>query len=382
MSPDRRRLLITLAGSLLLPISLGGWMSGAALLASEPTPIRRDEDIEFFSTSARLTDDGRIWVAEVRGWIYEPESGDLLRGAMLRQLQSGIGRLSPQTDRAVLDARLRRFLFDNERGKRVAIDVLGRTVVLPESAVDGHFSDTLHIPAADVVGVPEGEPIRYHALLGERDGRRIEGRIWRVSREGVTVISDIDDTVKHTDVRNRTELLQNTFARPFAPVPGMSELYRRWAAEGAWFEYVSGSPWQLHAPLTEFLAAEEFPDGPLHLRRVRLKDASILELAADPLESKLERIERIFARWPGRRYVLVGDSGERDPEVYGELLRRFPDRILFAAVRDVTSEARTSERYASAFRDVPEERWRLFVDPAELPALKTLSLPQAAGVIP
>ena len=68
--------------------------------------------------------------------------------------------------------------------------------------------------------------------------------------------------------------------------------------------------------------------------------------------------------------MLVGDSGEQDPEVYADLLREFPDRILGVFIRNVTGEAPDNDRFAALFRDIDSERWRLFDDPAtlELPA--------------
>ncbi len=64
--------------------------------------------------------------------------------------------------------------------------------------------------------------------------------------------------------------------------------------------------------------------------------------------------------------MLVGDSGESDPEIYGELARRHPDAVRLVSIRDVTGEGDDDVRYRAAFRDVPVERWRRFASPAEL----------------
>ena len=75
----------------------------------------------------------------------------------------------------------------------------------------------------------------------------------------------------------------------------------------------------------------------------------------------------MLADHPRRRFVLVGDSGERDPEVYGAIAREHAARIDAVLIRDVTGEPADAERYRLAFDGVARERWRLFTDPAELP---------------
>ena len=98
-------------------------------------------------------------------------------------------------------------------------------------------------------------------MLRRGDTRRFTGRVQLVEPQGRSVISDIDDTIKITGVGDPQAMLANTFLRPLRPVPGMATLYRQWADRGAVFHYVSASPWQLYAPLADFLAAEQFPAG-------------------------------------------------------------------------------------------------------------------------
>lgn len=86
------------------------------------------------------------------------------------------------------------------------------------------------------------------------DGRVFKGSVQLVSPTGISVVSDIDDTIKETHVLNRHELAANTFLREFRGVPGMADLFRRWAAgDHIVFHYVSGSPWQLYPALSDFL---------------------------------------------------------------------------------------------------------------------------------
>ena len=69
--------------------------------------------------------------------------------------------------------------------------------------------------------------------------------IYALAKEGVSVISDIDDTIKITQVLNKGSLLKHTFYNGFKPVEGMNEIYQIWGAQKCQFHYVSASPWQL-----------------------------------------------------------------------------------------------------------------------------------------
>ena len=89
----------------------------------------------------------------------------------------------------------------------------------------------------------------------------------------------------------------------------MPALYRRWAKQGATFHFVSSSPWHLYEPIDEFLSSNDFPPRSLSLKLVRLTDKTLFDLFKEGTETKPAQIEPILARFPGRRFVLVGDSG-------------------------------------------------------------------------
>ncbi|CAO3654585.1 unnamed protein product [Mucor hiemalis] len=166
---------------------------------------------------------------------------------------------------------------------------------------------------------------------------------------GISVISDIDDTIKVTDVLDgKDAILQNTFFRTAVEVPHMSEVYRNWASEGAHVHYVSNSPWQVFPALSEFITDKQFPQGSMHLRAVSAQDLII----GKPGKHKLEVIPRILRDFPHRKFILVGDSGEIDPEVYQQIYEEFPDQIIKIFIHDVSSQrAKNADRIA---RDKPD----------------------------
>lgn len=104
---------------------------------------------------------------------------------------------------------------------------------------------------------------------------------------GLSIISDIDDTVKLSDVLNKRELLRNTFLREFVPVDGMAALYQHWEQQhDAVFHYVSASPWQLQPELEAFLRSSGFPLATFHLKSVRV---NALPGSGDSLLNLLEK---------------------------------------------------------------------------------------------
>ena len=144
------------------------------------------------------------------------------------------------------------------------------------------------------------------------------------------IISDIDDTVLETGVQRVGHMIRQTItgsALTRTPFPGAPDLYRDLAAEANPVFYVSSSPWNLHAFLVAFLRHRGFPMGPVMLR-------DLLGTAAGR-EQKTGRIREILDLHPQLPFVLIGDSGEKDPEIYADIVRAYPGRILAAYIREV-----------------------------------------------
>lgn len=130
---------------------------------------------------------------------------------------------------------------------------------------------------------------------------------------GVSVVSDLDDTIKISQVTDRKKLLDNTFRQPFRDVPGMAAAYTRWRGQGAAFHYVSASPWQLYPALSTWLDAAGLPQGEWHMKYFRVKDESFMNLFASPLDGK--RQQAAFAQVPAGRWHLFADGTELPAEL-------------------------------------------------------------------
>lgn len=325
---------------ILVLVALGTAVGGR--WAHAGSSIKSDEEVVFFTTAAHWADGA--WVAPIHGWIFEPEEDSMWRGALVQSLRSILEVKKSQE--SIFRRRVRWFLVDNERGKKITVDVGGTTQTLPKSRPDGHFQGTLTIPptAAGSVG---GHSLNIRARTRSGDSRHFEGTLMLVGDEGLSVISDIDDTIKITDVHDRKLMLHRTFLESFKPVPGMASAYRRWSREGAVFHYVSASPWHLYVPLAKFMQRMAFPTGTMHLRNFRLKGSTRWDLLKSSESYKIGVIEELLASFPGRRFVLVGDTGEKDPEIYSEIASRHPkqiDAIYLRLVRDVDMNADRRQR--------------------------------------
>ena len=179
------------------------------------------------------------------------------------------------------------------------------------------------------------------------DGHRGNGKLNLIPPSGLSLVSDIDDTIKVTEVPgNKDVVLKNTFCRDFVPLREMSEKYQDLG--DAVFHYVSGGPWQLYQPLSEFLASAGFPAGTFHLNyfpknflsedtRSLLLD-SICGSLGRTYDHKVEQITRLMQRFPQRDFILVGDSGELDVEVYRRIRDLFSTRVREVWIRDVVND--------------------------------------------
>jgi phosphatidate phosphatase APP1 len=182
---------------------------------------------------------------------------------------------------------------------------------------------------------------------------------------GWSVISDIDDTIKDTQISPLRQLLTNTFLREFRGVAGMAELYRGWADLGCQFHYVSSSPWQLLDPLQQLCQEEQFPAGTFHLRTFRLGTDLVRKMLLRQ-RGKAIVIQSLLATFPQRKFVLVGDSGERDPEIYCRAAKRFPNQVKAIYIRDVVARRITRQRLEKITESLPAGLCQAFSDASEL----------------
>jgi phosphatidate phosphatase APP1 len=161
------------------------------------------------------------------------------------------------------------------------------------------------------------------------------------------VISDIDDTILKTDVTSKLKLrtmvhtlLKNAGKRhAFA---GVSDFYQALSLgpDGEGYNplfYVSNSPWNLYDLLLDFLHLNHFPRGPVLLRDFGLPAEDTI---TNYKTHKADMVAKILSTYPTMPFILLGDSGEHDTDIYLEAARSNPGRILAIYIRDVQHERR------------------------------------------
>lgn len=232
---------------------------------------------------------------------------------------------APTRGSSTLSKNLRRLMAPNWEGAQVTVGFAGQK----ETATSGH-DGVFEVTFA----APRGKPFEP----GLKD---VEARVAgasAVSRAEIVaaeapffVISDFDDTLAVTNVSDTKKLLSSALLEDGSTqpaVPGMAALYQclradKPAAPG--FALVSGSPEQYVPRIATFLAKNGFPFFGLYLRNL---GPSTLSGYKQPV------IRKLLERLP-QKVVLVGDSGERDPEVYGEIRGEAPSRVARIYIRDV-----------------------------------------------
>lgn len=179
---------------------------------------------------------------------------------------------------------------------------------------------------------------QFHYKDESREAHAKSDVIISLANAQFAVVSDMDDTVIRSNVPNRIKLVANTLfknARTRLPFPGVAEFYRA-LKRGTQntqnpIYYVSNSPYNLYDLLQEFFDVRDIPQGPIFLRDFGLTERYI----GAERSHKTVQISRLLDLHPDLPFILIGDSGEHDPDIYAEVVKQYPNRILAIYIRDV-----------------------------------------------
>lgn len=334
------------------------------------------EQVVFYRSFAHFSPVGRCWHLEIHGAIFAPTRRHLRKHVLLHLFKKVVKpEKGKQISKRFRD-RAHLFLNVSKRNKSVPIAIASKAFELPRSAPNGHFFTTLTIPeneleASILTDVHGRRFIQFAAHLPQEDERLFAGEVELIPPEGVSVISDIDDTIKITNVADRRELLANTFTREFQAVPQMAETYHQWASRGASLHYVSSSPWPLYAPMVDWLDKDEFPVGSVHLRNMQLSELRRSWKRQAAYETKRSTIQMLMRTYPQRRFILCGDSGERDAELYAEIASQFGEQVQHVAIRYIANGHNNYSRkeILGKLSGIANDRKLVFDHPEELQAI-------------
>jgi phosphatidate phosphatase APP1 len=230
---------------------------------------------------------------------------------------------------ARLMARLRHFLAVPMANTPISVffynDQISKQRTIYTNA-SGHFSMSA---ALDFV------PTHVRILASDRLSATEEVIV--TASQGISVISDIDDTIKHSAISSGArEIFRNAFIRELGDltIEGVREWYNAMSEQGVKFHYVSNSPWQLYPVISKYFALAGLPPGSFHLKQYSGMLQGIFEPVAERKKVTLDKIARDF---PERSFILIGDSGEADLEVYTDFVLENPGRVVAVFIRDVTT---------------------------------------------
>jgi len=360
--------ILALVFSLLIPFTSSG--------CGKPMRKHLTEDRAILYPAYGYRMENGQWMIQLHSYFFELEQSDRSHVLLQKLLKEVLEREEleeeemPKWQSDLFQERISWFLLDSEEDRNMQVSIDGKSYSMPASESSGHSRISFPVTITD-----DGPGTSVLTMHGSLNGIELaSARLFLVDNSGLSIVSDIDDTIKVSEVRNRERLIDNTFFHHFRAVKGMSDLYEVWHQQGAMFHYISGSPWQLFPSLKTFLVESGFPEGSYHLRNFHLSDGSFWKFINHNEDNvsrhyKVTSLESLLLQFPGRKFILVGDSGEQDPEVYSYAATRFPDQIQAILIRNVTGEDAHALRYRN-LRIPPDVRFQVFEDPSELSPFK------------
>jgi phosphatidate phosphatase APP1 len=232
---------------------------------------------------------------------------------------------APTRGSSRLSRNLRQLTAPDWEGAPVEISFQGATLKT-RAGEDGVFEATFSF------ALSEAPPPGWRELIARVPGAVARGSVRIVDpRAPFLVISDFDDTVAVTNVLDRRRFLDAALlqdARTQPAIPGMSAFYQCLVEDraiAAPLAFVSGSPQQYAPRIAAFLRRNGFPLAALYLR----------DLSPRTLSDYKQPAIRSLLRAVPQKVILIGDSGEHDPEVYAQIRGEFPERVLAIYIHDV-----------------------------------------------
>lgn len=287
----------------------------------------------------------------VRGRALEDENIDLAHKGLLRLLWNSF----------------KRFETDEVKNTKLRLTLPDDRVFYTETDNEGYFKFDIQTPKLMVLANSEGW-LNFELAFEEGNLKREISRENRFSGEVLIpankvdfgVISDIDDTILQTGVVSllKWRVVINTFFKNAAkrvPLKGAAEFYHllhrgKSGANANPLFYVSHSPWNLYRYLDFFLTENNFPKGPILLRSM-----SSFRPGNSKKPHKQNEILDILKTYPDMKFILIGDSGEKDADIYKDIAEKHPDRISAIYLRTVNhkKKIRRIEGLISEFKITP-----------------------------
>lgn len=196
----------------------------------------------------------------------------------------------------------------------------------------------------EVEGKPDTDVIHYEVTLKDHADVKCHERLLAFSPEEI-IISDIDDTVL---VSHATRLLKKLYLlitknyESRKAFSGIREFYEKLCGheEANQFFYVSSSEWNLYDFLKSFMEFNGLPPGVFLLQDIKSGIIDLFKSGGGSHSHKAYKIKMLMRSYPDAKFILVGDSGQKDPDIYKKIALEYPNKIKQIYIRDVRSSRR------------------------------------------
>ncbi|AEL26766.1 phosphatase domain-containing protein [Cyclobacterium marinum] len=248
---------------------------------------------------------------------------------------------------------------------------------VPDAKIELSLGDRKIILITDEEGIFE----RYHKIGNEKEKMANTVQFSLVEEEGLkaeksfieksvlrfqktfprAIISDIDDTIiisKATNIQEKFWLSVSKNAYTRRPFPGVSGFYRLLSSNGDYpVFYVSSSDWNLFDLIKDFMNYRNIPRGPILLKDHHMSLRNIWKSGGGSHVHKVDKISFLMNFYPKLNFVLIGDSGQHDPEIYAEVIQKFPGRVEAVYIRQVGAVDESREEELNALLPANKIAW-------------------------
>ncbi|KAI0479469.1 hypothetical protein GGR56DRAFT_690937 [Xylariaceae sp. FL0804] len=181
---------------------------------------------------------------------------------------------------------------------------------------------------------------------------------------GFTIVSDIDDILRVTKIYEPSEGLLNSFARPYTAWEDMPDIYANWSSSinNLHFHYLTTTPEQVTRNYMDFIY-KTYPLGSFDTRPLNFSDVSAT------LSIRKFLLQKVFATFPQRKFVLVGDTTNSDiMKDYPQLAHDYPDQVQCIFLRNTTAtDSGDLFPYdTSGFQGLNQSQYMFFVNADDL----------------
>ncbi len=304
------------------------------------------------------------WQVPLNLYVFERREPYLFRKVMDEVMEESwdvfdkdIPFITGPSDANRMRRRTGMFLVDTEEFDQLTVKVDGQELSVWIDEDDGALLGLFSMPTK------QQDWLHYQINVGDSRAQWVDARAQLLDDTGISVISDIDDTIKDSQVAKKIMMVKKALIDKYKPVKNMPAIYQSWHQQGAAFHYLSASPWQLFPDLQEFLKQYRFPDGSMHLRNLKLMGGSIQT-------GKRAVITRLMDQYPHRRFILVGDSTQYDPEIYVAVAQERPNQVMAVMIRHVKDKKSKIKDTRKRLNVLPKEKVWVFESAKSLKAFQ------------